>query len=136
MTDDLMMAALAAAVPLWMHRLRDMCFEERQMLAVTDADIIASSDTVIEYKPPGKCDIRPAESLNTIARGIAIGALQPLGVTFAGRHWCADHRLCERAEAAAERRLAQIQPPVAQGQRQRALKTRDGAGSNPARRTQ
>jgi len=38
---------------------------------------------------------RPAEIFNAIAKGLALGALLPGGVTWLGRHWCtAPHGKC------------------------------------------
>ena len=49
---------------------------------------------------------RPAELFNAVARAVAVGALQPGGVTLLGRHWCTSpHKGCanghEPPEAAA-----------------------------------
>lgn len=41
------------------------------------------------------------EVFNHLARGLAVLAFQPGGVTFAGMHWCADHAECEAAQASA-----------------------------------
>lgn len=43
-------------------------------------------------------DYRRGEILNALAKGLAMGSLVPGGVTFLGRHWCAEpHRGCPRA---------------------------------------
>jgi hypothetical protein len=106
--NDLMMLALEAAVPMWIERLRNASFAERQRLAIIDADVIASAETVVDPGPRSffrKAEIRPAVSFNAVARSIACGALLPLGVDFSGRHWCTDHGECLRVAAATEDRL-------------------------------
>jgi hypothetical protein len=87
---------LELAVPLWIDRLRPLPWEER--LQVRDgalARLGASTDD------PGKLtgiagladpDVRTkpgqvAGAFNALAQALALGALQPGGVSFAGMHW-------------------------------------------------
>lgn len=46
------------------------------------ADIIATHSDAIARRDPGA-----AQAFNALARGLALGAYQPGGVTFAGTHW-------------------------------------------------
>ena len=40
-----------------------------------------------------------AQAFGHLARAVAVGALLPGGITFAGRHWCTDHAACRTAGA-------------------------------------
>ena len=110
---------LQAAVPMWAARMAAWTPERRQHEAMACGDIIAHGADVLFR--PGKPSLgrraatrsaptaltwdrgrggairewRPAEIFNAIAKGLAIGALQPGGVTWLGQHWCtAPHGEC------------------------------------------
>lgn len=97
-TMDVLLPSLLLAVPMWIHRLRTTGEDQRVALAKDCADVIAAhgDDLLYRSKKPG----RTAEVFNALARGIAIGAHQPGGITVFGQHWCTDHDACTGAEAA------------------------------------
>lgn len=88
---------LALAVPLWMDEIRDLTDAQRVARAKRCGAMVAERGDVLQFGStrPGKA----AEVFNALAEGLACAAYQPGGVTFAGRHWCTDHRLCEDAAA-------------------------------------
>lgn len=92
-----LVATLALAVPLWMWELRDRTDQQRVAIAKRCGQMVAERGDVLMFgsKKPGKA----AEVFNALAEGIAAAAYQPGGITFAGRHWCTDHRQCLDAEA-------------------------------------
>ncbi len=82
------------------ERVRHLSPQQRQARAAGLAQVIASQgDTLIYRSKPGKT----AGTFNALAEGLSISACQPGGVTAFGRHWCAGHDACKRAEAAAMR---------------------------------
>lgn len=94
---DLLITALEAAVPLHIAIMRDWTDRHRVDAAYRAADVVAERGDVLMFGG-GRGDA--AEAFNWLAKGLAAAAYQPGGVTFAGRHWCTDHALCVRAEAA------------------------------------
>jgi len=94
--DDVLVASLQAAVPMWMLELGGRPEAELLGLARESADIVASKGDVILFRGGKRGET--AAAFNALARGLAVMALVcPGGVTFAGQHWCADHAACERA---------------------------------------
>jgi hypothetical protein len=87
-------SALPRAVPLWIDRYRDFCWEEGYRRAQICMQICAEHGDDILYRTKGKT----ADGFNRLAEGLAILASSPGGVTFAGQHW----------EAPPLRTLAQI----------------------------
>lgn len=103
MTDTVLQIALSVAVPLRIAELADSGPDYRARLATRLscgqqlregpcpcrglADIIASHGDAIERR-----DLKrgAAQAFNALARGLALGAYQPGGVTFAGMHWEAE----------------------------------------------
>lgn len=55
---------------------------------------------------PGQPTYSAGEVFNFLARGLAVGAFAPGGITYRGMHWCTDHQACLDAEAAADRAWA------------------------------
>jgi len=99
---ELLGIALMASVPLFIEQLRDTTPDERVILGRDQAHIIAHSGDNILYRSKKRGET--ATAFNALARGLAIGAYQPGGVTFAGIHFCTDHAACEAAERATDDR--------------------------------
>ena len=107
---------LQAAVPLFITELRGTSHWQRVSLAREDAaQIAAHGDALMFRSKKGET----ARSFNALARGLAIGAYQPGGITFAGQHWCTDHDVCTGAKPAPEpppeprrRRIVDVQLPL------------------------
>nr|MDQ2876850.1 hypothetical protein [Actinomycetota bacterium] len=97
--NDLLPIALSAVVPLWIERVRPMTDGQRQARAAELAGIIGSRGDVILYR--GSKRGETAAAFSALAEGLAIGALQPGGVTAFGQHWCTGHQACKAAAAAA-----------------------------------
>lgn len=86
------MGLLELAVPMWIDRLRPLTWEQRlarrdACLAVIgygpdDLEAIACFVTGARAKPG-----QQAAAFNAVAEALALGALQPGGVTFAGMHF-------------------------------------------------
>jgi len=89
-------AALRLAVPFWMGRLESLTWEERmkrrdECLVVLgvgrhDKDCMDGAACLAEGFPARRKG-QVAEAFNRLAEGLAIGALQPGGVTFMGLHF-------------------------------------------------
>ena len=94
-----LIATLAFAVPLWMLELQDRTDNQRAAIAKRCSAMVAERGDVLMFgsKTRGKA----AEVFNALAEGIAAAAFQPGGITFAGRHWCIDHAVCQEAAACA-----------------------------------
>jgi hypothetical protein len=83
----LMMAMLRLAVPLHAARLAQLPFEQRAASAVELARLLSGPDSSsLADGPPGKKGAR-ASMFNALAEALAIGSLQPCGVTWGGEHW-------------------------------------------------
>lgn len=97
MADRPELGVLEIAVPLWIDKLRAYTEAERYAMAREDGQHIAShGDNLMFRSKPGAS----ADAFNALARGLAIAAYQPGGVSFGGGHWCTDHDACKAAEAA------------------------------------
>lgn len=89
-SEFLLSGLLVIAVPLWMDRLFLMSWEERDrrrsacldVLAGSEADGVACLATGSHTK-----DGKVGEAFNRLAEALALGALQPGGVTFMGMHF-------------------------------------------------
>lgn len=125
-SPDVLLACLDVAVPLHLFKARSDGGAALRAGAHEDADIIACGYDVLVRADSGwrKGDkdpaphqltkeqadagvlarsYRPAELFNAVARGVAVGALQPGGVTLLGRHWCTDpHKGCPNGSEPAE----------------------------------
>lgn len=115
---DVLLACLDAAVPLHLFKAGADGGASLRARAQEDADIIACGYDVLvradaaysprDTDPPPHLltkeqadtgtfarGYRPAEIFNALARSVAVGALQPGGVTLLGRHWCTvAHKFC------------------------------------------
>lgn len=83
--------ALEAAVPLHILLMRDWPETRRINEAHWASDVIAERGDLLQY---GGKRGAAAAAFNALAKGLAIGAFAPGGVTFAGHHWCTDHAVC------------------------------------------
>ena len=89
--------ALEVSVSLFITELRGTSHWQRVALAHEDAaQIAAHGDALMFRSKKGET----ARSFNAVARGIALGAYQPGGITVFGRHWCVDHDVCTGAKPA------------------------------------
>jgi hypothetical protein len=83
---------LEVAVPLWIDQFRPMPWDERMKIRDEALGIIgctAECDAIalLICGARGKIPGRVAGAFNAIAKALALGALQPGGVTFAGMHF-------------------------------------------------
>lgn len=83
---ELLPIALSAAVPLKIADLAGYSPDARALLARDSADTIAAHGDDLQY---GGKDCAP--TFAALVRGLAVGAYQPGGITFAGTCWCAAH---------------------------------------------
>lgn len=93
MTTDLplpsmLKLALDGLIPLHLMRLADLSEGDRRRLAEQYADGLATGAD--RLTAPGNFTDRHerGQALNALAGGLAIGATQPGGITWAGHHWC------------------------------------------------
>lgn len=91
-TDDTeahLIIALDAAVPLHIEGMKDWSVDRRIGEARRVVDIVASQGDVLQFRSKKRGE--SAQAFNALARGMAVAAFQPGGVTF-GRssraHWC------------------------------------------------
>jgi hypothetical protein len=94
--DSVLVISLQAAVPLRIMELRRYSAERLIELAREAGQHVAShgDDILFRSKKKGAT----AEAFNQLVTGLAAAALVvPGGITFAGCHWCDDHRACEQA---------------------------------------
>jgi hypothetical protein len=86
--DTLLKLALSAAVPLWIEELKNKPWDELQAMAADAADVVASKGDMLMFR--GKKG-ESAAAFNALAKGIAILAFCPGGVTTFGLHFEAKH---------------------------------------------
>ncbi len=86
--DDNLITALQAAVPLHMAEMRDWSEKRRNNEGHFAAQVIAAKGDVLQFG--GSKKGQAAHAFNWLARGLAVAAFQPGGVTFAGLHWCVE----------------------------------------------
>lgn len=79
----LLAASLQLAVPMHLWELADLDPDRIRDLAPDCAQTIAEHGDDLQYGGPA-C----AKTFNALARGLALLAHCPGGVTFAGLHWC------------------------------------------------
>lgn len=79
---------LDGLIPLHLMRLAVLSEGDRKRLAEQHADALAAGAD--RLTAPGNFTDRRerAQALTALAGGIAIGATQPGGITWAGHHWC------------------------------------------------
>lgn len=99
-TRDLLAAFLEAAVPLAIMEMSDYTPEHRMKIGSECSDHIAAHGDIILYKSPRQGE--SAKAVAMLAKGLAVGAYQPGGITFLGQHWCVNHDECVSAEKAAK----------------------------------
>jgi hypothetical protein len=90
---ELLTCTLAAAVPLRLAELDSLAGETRtDVIRAWREDaleqILAHGDIILY---PAKKRGETAAAFNTLARGLAVMALNPGGVAFIGQVWCAAH---------------------------------------------
>jgi hypothetical protein len=85
----LLRLTLALAVPLWIEQVQRCAWPPLQEAAREGARYIAQHGDVMMFGG-GKEGVA-ATAINHLARGLAIGALAPGGITFDGMHWEAEH---------------------------------------------
>jgi len=101
----LLRVTLETAVPMWAVTVASWPTGRRLREAHEAAEVISHGADVLFHAPmrkpgaaaPGQMarEYRPAEVCNAIAKALGIGAHQPGGVTWLGRHWCtAPHGTC------------------------------------------
>lgn len=103
-SESVLMATLESAVPLRVAELAQMSAagREEQIRAWADAAAQPLHEEADILMCGGGKRGQAAKVFNHLARALAAGAYQPGGVTFNGRHWCADHAACEAAKVAVE----------------------------------
>ncbi|WP_433259245.1 hypothetical protein ACQPYK_49610 (plasmid) [Streptosporangium sp. CA-135522] len=77
--------ALLGLLPLLIAEFKNTTFEERRDPAAADAQTIASRADQLMFPDP---KAKLSGVLTSIARGLAIGAYQPGGITVLGIHAC------------------------------------------------
>jgi hypothetical protein len=87
--QELLVAALSAAVPLWIEQLRRLPLADILARARELAQVIAEHGDVILYR--GKKTGESAKAFNALAEGIACLAFAPGGVRAFGMHFEAEH---------------------------------------------
>lgn len=106
--DELIGEMLDEAVPALVGRLLAMPPVERgdvmSAWRAAAAPTIAAKGDVLRFGSARSGEV--AAVFSALARGLAVLACAPGGVMFDGRHWCADHALCEQAAAVADRAVA------------------------------
>lgn len=82
---DLLQVSLATAVPLHIAELRGRSTEDLLRIAQESATEVASHGDVVLYRSKKKG--ATASAFNALARGLAVLAFAPGGVTFMEMHW-------------------------------------------------
>lgn len=81
----LLTSTLACAVPLWIEQFRPLTDDARLAIARVSGQEIAEHGDIILYRSKKKGET--AAAFNHLARGLAVLAFAPGGVTFAGLHF-------------------------------------------------
>lgn len=84
-TKELLKVALSTSVPLLIWEYRDVPLDELLAMAPEVSQYIAEHGDMVLYKSKKKGET--AEAFNSVARGLAILAHAPGGVTFLGMHF-------------------------------------------------
>jgi hypothetical protein len=83
---------LEVAVPMWIEQFRPLAWEERMRIRDEVLDVIAGDkglggiEALATDSRPKKAGMA-ALAFNALAKALALGALQPGGVKFAGMQW-------------------------------------------------
>lgn len=86
---DLLRMTLAAAIPLWIHELKDKPWAYVAARAQRSAQEVAEHGDIIQFK--AKKHGETAAAFNALAEGLAALSFCPGGVKFLGDHWIASH---------------------------------------------
>lgn len=103
-STDLLLDILGGLVPLHLMRLQHHPGEMQRAYAEAGdlADAIAEHGDRLtnsgSFRDPAHRAER-ARVLSAMATCLALGAMQPGGVTWAGRHWCTDPATCAGGHA-------------------------------------
>jgi uncharacterized protein YqjF (DUF2071 family) len=87
--DSLLPVALAAAVPLWAHQLKQKPWAEIQARLPELSNIISEKGDIILYRSNKKGET--AKAFNALAEAIAALSFAPGGVRAFGQHWENQH---------------------------------------------
>lgn len=82
---DLLRLTLMAAVPLWIAEFRKLTEDERIAIAKTCSQVIAEKGDVLQFGGGKKGEA--ANAFNALAKGLAVMAFVPGGVTAFGLHF-------------------------------------------------
>jgi hypothetical protein len=86
-SDPVLLAMLELAVPAWIDRVRPLSWPERKARANACLAIIGYGDNLESIACLTTGVKGGAQAFNAVAEALAIGALQPGGVTWCGLHW-------------------------------------------------
>lgn len=101
-SSRLLLDSLQLAVPLEIMRMARWSPEERVAAGHAAVDTVTTHGDALQFKGPNAAQrALTREAFVALARGLAVLAYQPGGVTFCGQHWCVDHAECRAAEEAA-----------------------------------
>lgn len=86
--------AIDGLVPLWLMRFEAQPLELARAYADSDSTVDVLAEQGDRLTAPGNFTgveerVKRAQALSATARALALGALQPGGVTWRGMHWCA-----------------------------------------------
>lgn len=82
---ELLKVSLAAAVPLWIAEFKKLTHDQRAQIAKDAAQVVAEKGDVLQFG--SKTKGAAANAFNQLARGIAVLAFQPGGITAFGMHF-------------------------------------------------
>lgn len=85
---SMLLTAIEGLIPLHFARLAALSEGDRKRMAEQYADQLATGAD--RLTAPGNFEDRRerSQAITALAGAIAVGATQPGGVTWAGRHWC------------------------------------------------
>lgn len=85
MSRELLVMSLECAVPLWIAQFRSLTDDQRMEIAKVAGQAVAEHGDIIQYRSKKKGET--ADAFNQLARGLAVLAFAPGGVTFEGVHF-------------------------------------------------
>ncbi len=92
---DLLLIGMEVMVPMWIREVAGWPPEDRQAAAAAAAELISCGADQLKETNPRKRGLPRGTVTSAIARGLAVLAHLPGGVTWAGGHWCtAAHEGC------------------------------------------
>jgi hypothetical protein len=80
-----LIAALEAAVPMWIEKLRGLTEEERVKIGHEVSQVVAEKGDILMFGSKRQGEV--ADVFNATAKGLAALAFSAGGVTFCGLHW-------------------------------------------------